>query len=424
MNYIIADFQHRVPAFMADIAEEAKREGHSVTFLTAVIEPGNGEAERVRACGELKEISNLRVILHWLRRPWFLLRREIREDIRRARSEHTCNRNFLITYLKHVLVSNALSAEILRTAKKRGGKCIAVATWFHVEAYAIALAKSRRPDLVTVALAHSFEVNPDRNRYITCMQNRFRHAYIDQTIFISETVFRMYRDKMAQTLRIDDLKSRLMYLGSHNPTGAVNPPAPAGSAGKVIVTCSACVMLKRVDLMLACFAKGLIAPDVRWVHIGDGSEFARQSGIAQKINEKLGREAIVFAGRLNNLDVLEKYRTEHFDLFINMSTVEGLPVSVMEALSFGIPVLATDVGGTHEIVDETCGGLLPAKLDPELLAGAIADFFSKPEETVREMRENARRRWKERFDAAENVPAIIHCLDSLGGTDRDPDTQR
>ena len=43
----------------------------------------------------------------------------------------------------------------------------------------------------------------------------------------------------------------------------------------------------------------------------------------------------------------------HIDLFINTSSSEGVPVSIMEALSVGIPIIATDVGGTKEIVTKT-----------------------------------------------------------------------
>lgn len=415
MNYIIVDFQHCFPAFICDIAEAAKQEGHTVTWISAGINRRNGEYERALACGEIREISKPRIILRYLCRPWILLRREIREDLRRARKEKKWNWNFFIAYIAHAMTSNALCREVLKTAKRRGGTCLALATWFHVEAYAIALAKSRNHALITASLAHSFEVNPSRNPYVTCMQNRFRHAWIDQTVFISETVFGMYRDKIRKELEIGDLKSKVMYLGSYNPSGERNPETDDPAEYR-IVTCSNCVRLKRLDLLLACYAKGLIPQNIRWTHIGDGVEWERQSAIAEKINEKLGRAAVEFIGRLNNLDVLELYRKEHFDLFLNVSTVEGLPVSVMEALSMGIPVLATDVGGTHEVVDESCGGLLPAALTPELLAQAVTEFFAQPEETVRQKREQAARRWRERFDAGRNVPALIRCFDSLAGT--------
>ena len=59
------------------------------------------------------------------------------------------------------------------------------------------------------------------------------------------------------------------------------------------------------------------------------------------------------------------------DLFVLASDHEGLPVTVMESLTLGVPVVATAVGGLGEIVDETNGILVPPG-DPVALADAIA----------------------------------------------------
>ena len=63
-------------------------------------------------------------------------------------------------------------------------------------------------------------------------------------------------------------------------------------------------------------------------------------------------------GRIPNHEVLNYYKNHHFDMFINMSTSEGVPVAIMEAMSFGIPILATDVGCTSEEVQPQVGELL------------------------------------------------------------------
>ena len=62
------------------------------------------------------------------------------------------------------------------------------------------------------------------------------------------------------------------------------------------------------------------------------------------------------------------------DLFVLASHHEGLPVSVMEALALGVPVVATDVGGLSEaVVDDDSGRLVPARR-PDLLAAAVAEL--------------------------------------------------
>ena len=56
----------------------------------------------------------------------------------------------------------------------------------------------------------------------------------------------------------------------------------------------------------------------------------------------------------------EYYSANRVDLFISLSASEGLPVSMMEAISFGIPILATGVGGVPEIVNTSTGRLVKA----------------------------------------------------------------
>ena len=64
-------------------------------------------------------------------------------------------------------------------------------------------------------------------------------------------------------------------------------------------------------------------------------------------------------GHYPNEELLRYYGSNHVDLFINTSSTEGVPVSIMEAQSFGIPVIATDTGGVKEVVTEGTGSLLP-----------------------------------------------------------------
>jgi glycosyltransferase involved in cell wall biosynthesis len=69
--------------------------------------------------------------------------------------------------------------------------------------------------------------------------------------------------------------------------------------------------------------------------------------------------------------VRDFYLTQPVDVFVNASTTEGVPVSIMEAMSFGVPVVATDVGGTGELVNSRNGALLVPNPTPAEIADAI-----------------------------------------------------
>jgi glycosyltransferase involved in cell wall biosynthesis len=63
------------------------------------------------------------------------------------------------------------------------------------------------------------------------------------------------------------------------------------------------------------------------------------------------------------------------DVYVNSSISEGISLTILEAMGAGVPVVATRVGGTPEIVDESCGRLVPAR-SAAALCSALADLAS------------------------------------------------
>ncbi len=87
------------------------------------------------------------------------------------------------------------------------------------------------------------------------------------------------------------------------------------------------------------------------------------------------------------------------DAFVQASVVEGMPVALLEAAASGLPCVATDAGGTAEIVrHETTGYLVPPD-NPEALAAAMFGILSLPAEQRQAMGCAARDHVVERYDA-------------------------
>jgi glycosyltransferase involved in cell wall biosynthesis len=59
------------------------------------------------------------------------------------------------------------------------------------------------------------------------------------------------------------------------------------------------------------------------------------------------------------------------DIYVNTSVHEGIPMSILEAMAHGLPVVAPDVGGIGEIIDDGVNGFLVAGRTPEAFAGPI-----------------------------------------------------
>ena len=117
-------------------------------------------------------------------------------------------------------------------------------------------------------------------------------------------------------------------------------------------------------------------------------------------------------GRQSNRAIMDFYKKTPIHLLINLSTSEGIPVSMMEALSFGIPCLGTDVGGVHEIIKNNVNGyLIQEDCSADDVANEIRRVKSLPIEEMRAMRERARIFWKENYRASKNYIMFVDCLE-------------
>ena len=100
---------------------------------------------------------------------------------------------------------------------------------------------------------------------------------------------------------------------------------------------------------------------------GDGPSRARLKSLSE---ERQIAEYVNFLGNLTEDQVISELQAS--DLFMLSSFVEGVPVSAMEAMAVGVPVIATNVGGTGELVEDGRTGVLVRPSDPKALADAVA----------------------------------------------------
>lgn len=103
--------------------------------------------------------------------------------------------------------------------------------------------------------------------------------------------------------------------------------------------------------------------------IGSGHYIDKMRVLSKNLNIE---KHIFFLGQKNKRKVYEHYQTT--DLFVLASRTEGLPRVVIEAMSFGLPIVATNVGGIPELLDEE---VLVKKVDALELANKIAELLQK-----------------------------------------------
>lgn len=178
-----------------------------------------------------------------------------------------------------------------------------------------------------------------------------------------------------------------------------------------IVSCSFLVRVKRIDKIIGALEKlANIRRDIyiKWTHIGSG---ILEDSLKMKAKDLLGKNKQIsysFLGELKNKEVYEFYANNDIDVLINVSESEGVPVSIMEAMSCHIPIIAPDVGGIKDtVIDEYNGILLSG--DPNI--NEITEGLEKIEYFKNtKIRDNAYTLYLDKYNAQKNYANFIKEL--------------
>jgi glycosyltransferase involved in cell wall biosynthesis len=114
-------------------------------------------------------------------------------------------------------------------------------------------------------------------------------------------------------------------------------------------------------------------PDVRLKIAGSGPQRKELQALVHDLNLE---EHIEFVGRLGSAEIISLYQSA--DGLLNPTTVDNMPNSVLEALSCGVPVISTDVGGVPYMVRHEHTALLVPPGDAQQMADAIKRLFADP----------------------------------------------
>lgn len=212
----------------------------------------------------------------------------------------------------------------------------------------------------------------------------------DRVLAISDDA----RDYLSQRYRdpLLDAETVVSRLGVNGPAELRRPPR---GAERLVVSCSAVTEVKRVDRILTAVAK--LAHEstepIRWVHFGDGPLLPALRAAASDATPGL---TVELRGQTANDQVRAFYAENRVDAFVNLSSSEGVPVSIMEALAYGIPVVATAVGGTPELVGTRLGSgeVVSVDASADAVAASLTRVLDAPDAAYR-----PREAWERLSDA-------------------------
>jgi colanic acid/amylovoran biosynthesis glycosyltransferase len=243
------------------------------------------------------------------------------------------------------------------------------------------------------------------------------------------TIFQRRRDRMVETARTILCVSRFVqerlvargfparklvthYLGIDIPAEVVLPPV---GVSDTVLFVGRLVEKKGVDTLIDAMAiLRQSAPGLELSVIGDGpargdlEKQAQAAGIKVKFHGWLDEKKVRSAMRRALLLAVSSRTAAGGDS-------EGLPTVIMEAMAFGVPVVATRHAGIPEIISDKVTGLLVPEADAGALAGAILTLKNEPELTNR-LRGEAYADVRARFDADRQSALLERMLLEITGS--------
>ena len=267
--------------------------------------------------------------------------------------------------------------------------------WFNEWNLVLSVLKYKRKIDSHFTRAHGFDLY-EYNGKLNYLP--LRHFCMKQTTIVysvSETGANYLRNLYSRFTE----KVKTAYLGTIDH--GIGPLVPLDES-LVVVSCGSLVKVKRTHLIIEILKN--VNGKVKWYHIGEGLLRPELEQLAALLPDNVNWH---FFSRLSQEELFYFYKSNYIDCFINTSVSEGLPVSIMEAMSFGIPVLATNVGGTKEIViDNFTGKLLPVDFNPIEAAHELSLFNEKFENKRKLIQDYC----KEKFNAYTNYTSFHKSL--------------
>jgi glycosyltransferase involved in cell wall biosynthesis len=272
-------------------------------------------------------------------------------------------------------------------AEQPGSTVCAYSYWANDMAVAVALARASGIVHRGIARAHGWDVYSSRRGGGVLPFRDYLAHNLDAILFVSEDGRASFNSSVPAGRALREVVHIGTVQRSDGPQGRGEP--------FTIVSCSVLIPLKRVNLLARAIAS--CSFPIRWTHVGDGPELAEIRRICASAPSNA---TIDLPGWLSGEEVIRTWRRLKPSALVNVSSSEGVPVSMMEAMSLGIPVIGTNVGGVSEIVTHGVNGhLLSEDPSPVEIAGAIQLFAEMSQQRFDIVSEAAWRTWHGKFRA-------------------------
>jgi len=308
----------------------------------------------------------------------------------------------------HILMIYSWLKKFINYEKVNISNTIFYTYWFEKQTSALVFLKRNIPELKIVTRAHGYDLFEERQlfNYIPFRTNIIKKVNLIIPCMQAGT------DYLSTKYHLPVHKIKTSYLGVDDQN-KINKPSQDHIFR--LVSCSSMIALKRLHLIIQGLKElSTILPDqkIEWIHFGDGDLRSEIEDNTRNIHAE--NVTTIFKGQVDLNQIFDHYANSPVDVFINVSSTEGQPVTIKEAISFGIPVIATDVGGNSEIVTDQNGILLTPNPTPVEIAQALTHFIHYDNKVLK-MRKQSRKLFLQKYDSKKVYPEFIIYLSKLIG---------
>ena len=300
-------------------------------------------------------------------------------------------------FFRQVLNSNAINFN---------EPCLIYTFWNHFRTLAFCLHKNEYPNMKIITRAHGYDLYNERQAHGRQPFKSFMNKMVDGFFFISNKGLNYYSKNFTQNLQFPKLHYSPLGIRARKIMPLQNKMNKFH-----LVSCSNVIPLKRVELTV----KALALCDnlkIHWTHFGDGESLESVKNLAENLLKDKTNITYWFMGHCSNEDIMRFYAMFECSCFITTSSTEGLPVSIQEALSFGIPIIGTDVGGIDEEIDGN-GILLSANPSPKEVADAVTEIYNTSDEQCKKYRQRSLQIYDEMYNIEKNARRFLDFLKKI-----------
>ena len=257
-----------------------------------------------------------------------------------------------------------------------------------------ALNLKEKYNLPVVAIEHWSEVNKDILKpYVQYLGNKV-YATVDKVISVSDSLKSMiYKHFNVDTLVV------------HNLVGeGFGYKSPVCHTSFNFVSVGSLFHIKGYDILIEAFAKISNNGNFKLTIVGDGNQ---RTLLQQLIVKHNLQSKVLLVGRKSRDEVAEILADS--DVYVSSSRNENFSVSVLEALSVGLPVVATICGGIKECINESNGLLIPTE-DVNALSSAMLKISQNISDYNREF---IAQDFENRFSTKTIVSNLVSIFESV-----------